>query len=129
MIDNTVYVNVPRKKAFKKLPFLWSKQGFTFDMFMWSLMSDYLCLPISDFGVLEDKRFIVVAYYSAARSYNLQSGKKVNFDEDDVKYWFQAMPQSDANAIWAKLLLSRVGGESLVNLILDNFNKEEEKKN
>jgi hypothetical protein len=109
-----------------KLP-IKSKQGFAFDMYMWCYMSEYTQLALSDFGSLGE-RFVVVAYYCAAFSYCRSIGKKVKFTEDDVKRWFDNMPQKTAQLILDTMMKSKIGGESLGSLVEKSKDQDAKKK-
>ena len=119
-MDGTIIVHIRKKWPFRQ------KQGFTFDMFMWCYMSSYTQLPLNQFGDLGD-RFIDVMYYCSAYSYNRNIGKRAKFTEADVKKWFDDMPQKTANAIMNTMLKSKVGGESMEDLV-QSYKDSQKKK-
>jgi len=82
----------------------------------WMLMSDYTQLALSEFDHLGE-RFIPVSYYCAAWAYNFSRGKRWHFTEADVVRWIEQMTTVEAQKILDTMLKSRVGGESLIDLI------------
>jgi len=111
MIEGTIVVRIPKRWGVKR------RQGFSFDMYAWCYMSDYTQLPMNEFDTLKD-RFIIVAYYSAAYSYNLQHRRRIRFTEADVKRWFDDMPQKTAQTILNTMIKSKIGGESIEDMIV-----------
>jgi hypothetical protein len=103
--------------------FFWRKQGFQFTMGTWMLMSDYTQLALGEFDRLNE-RFIPCAYFCAAWAYTRPYGGKPSFTEKDVERWIQKMPTEDAQKILNTMLASRIGGESLSELI----EKDEDQK-
>lgn len=106
-MDGVCIVKVPGR-------FFSRKQGFQFTMETWMLMSDYTQLALSEFDKLGD-RFFTVSYYCAARMYSIKRGPK--FTEKDVERWIKKMPTESAQKILNTMLESRIGGESMSELI------------
>ena len=131
-MDGTIIVDIPVKQKkrglFKRhIEIEYRKQGFTFDMFAWAYMSNYTQLALSEFGLLNE-RFIDVSYYCAAYSYCRNNNLQVDFTEDTVTKWFSDMSQKTAQSILNCMLQSKVGGESIQDLIIKSLPKEDEKK-
>jgi len=102
--------------------------GFSFRMETWMLLSDYTQLAPMDFGELNEADFISKTCYCAARLYNLENGHKVDFTEDKVKYWIEdCMTTRQGKELVSTLFKSRIGGESLEDLIPKFLNVEKKK--
>jgi hypothetical protein len=102
----------------------WKKQGFQFTMGTWMLMSDYTQLALSEFDRLGE-RFLTCCYYCAAWAYSRPYGGTPPFTEKDVERWILKMPTEDAQKILNCMMQSRIGGESMSELIEKS---EDEKK-
>lgn len=120
MREGVIVVKIPKRWGIRR------RQGFAFDMYTWCYMSEYTQLAMDDFDKLEG-RTIIVTYYCAAYSYNLQYRKRCNFTEDDVKRWFDDMPQKTAQKILNTMLKSKVGGETMEDLIARSSGGEKKK--
>ena len=112
----------------KYLPFLKKRQGFTFTMATFMLQCDYLQIAISDWDKVDGGRFIGAIMYNAAKLWNIQNGKKINFDESKVAGWLKRTESAQVNQIMETFFKSKIGGESLDNLILKSNDKEVQKK-
>ena len=104
--------------------FFWRNQGFQFTMGTWMLMSDYTQLAMSEFDKLGE-RFLTCSYFCAAWAYTRPYGGSPKFTEKDVEGWILKMPTADAQKILNTMLQSRIGGETLSDLI---EKAEDEKK-
>ena len=109
-MEGTVIVKIPRKFWFPR------KQGFQFTMGTWMLMSDYTQLALNEFGLLDGDKFLLKAWYCAARCYSTR-GNPWRYTEADVKKWIDRMSNGEAQKIMDAMLKSRIGGESLADLI------------
>jgi hypothetical protein len=116
-MDGTVIVNIPRRFWFPR------KQGFQFTMGTWMLLSDYTQLALNEFGLLENERFLSAVFYCAARCYSVRGGPW-RYTEQDVKRWVECMPMKEAQKIMDAMWSSKIGGESLMELL----EKSDEKK-
>ena len=117
-MDGTVIVKIPRRFWFPR------KQGFQFTMGTWMLMSDYTQLALNEFGVLPNERFLSAVFYCAAKCYSTK-GNPWKYTEEDVKRWIERMPNKEAQKIMSAMWESKIGGESLSELI---EKAEDEKK-
>ena len=107
-----------------KLPGLFGRrQGFQFTMGTWMLMSDYTQLAISEFDRLGD-RFILCSYFCAAWAWSRPYGGKPKFTEKDVEGWIKKMTTEQAQKILNTMLESKIGGESLMELIETSENEK-----
>ena len=104
------------------------KIGFTFKMETWMLLSDYTQMAPLDFGFMEESSFLIKTCYCAARLWYLEHGKKVMFNEDHVKKWIENMKTIDSKELIETLLKSKIGGESIEELIPKVIQAEEEVK-
>lgn len=101
--------------------------GFKFTMETWMLLSDYTQLPPIDFGLMKPESFIVKTCYCATKLWHLEQGKRVKFTEDDVKGWIEEMSTKDSAELVNTLFKSRIGGESLEELIPKAMNEIKKK--
>jgi hypothetical protein len=104
------------------------KIGFKFVMETWQLVSNYTQLAPVDWGRIEANRFTLVVYYCACKLWHLEHGKKIDFSEDDVEYWLGEIPSKYKDQLIDVMYKSRIGGESLEELIPKFFENEEEVK-
>lgn len=116
-----VIVKIPRKV------FGYRQQGFRFTLETWMLLSEYKQLALSDMGLLPDNQFIPATWFCAAKCYEMSLGKIPVFTEKDVSKWIERMATLEAQKIMDCMLQSKIGGESLMNLIEKSV--EEQKKN
>lgn len=79
-------------------------------------MSDYTQLALNEFGNLPNDRFLTAIFYCAARCYSTK-GSPWRYTEADVKGWIDRMTNAEAQKIMNAMMESRIGGESLMDLI------------
>lgn len=106
----TVVVKIPRRFWFPR------KQGFQFTMGTWMMLSDYVQLALNELGHLDNERFLSAIFYCAAWAYSTR-GHPWRHTEAEVKKWIENMPNKEAQKIMDAMLRSKVGGESLVDLM------------
>lgn len=129
MEDGIIKINIPYELKIFGVPFLKHKErNFWFCMFGWSLLSDYTQLAPSDWDALKGEKFFYPAIFCAARAYNMQNGLKVDFTEDDIIKEFKSMSQEDADKLYTTMLMSKLGGESIIELIGKSVEQDEKKK-
>ena len=114
---SSVVVKIPRLIGYRK-------QGFQFSIGTWMMLSDYTQLAFNEFGRLPNDRFMSALFYCAAKCYSTK-GNPWKYTEADVKRWIDKMPTAEAQKIMDCMLLSRIGGESFIELIEKS---EDEKK-
>jgi hypothetical protein len=108
--DGIIIVRIPKRFGIRR------NQGFMFNMRMWAYMLDYTQLSFDEFGTLGE-RYVRVLFYCGAYTYDMWHGKKPKYTEDNVATWIDDMPQKTAQKILDVFLKSKVGGESLIDLI------------
>ena len=124
-MEHIVIIEVP----FLKIPFfgyLRRKQGFSFDMQCWNYLSDYTQLAFNEFDVLDGEKFITKAIYAGAVSYNLWHGRKVKFNEKNVKNWIDNSYRSEIARLITAMTKSRIGGKTIEEYF--EFEETEKKK-
>ena len=97
---------------------------FYFDMYCWCNFAESEEIALTDFDKYENDEFMSLVMYYAAISAHIDIGIKINFSKDDVKEWIAKMPQSDFQKIFECMLRSRIGGESLVDLVDKSVKKK-----
>ena len=102
--------------------------GFTIRMETWMLLSDYTQLAPVDFGRMKQESFVLKTCYCATKLWHLEKGKKVNFDESTVEKWIENMSTKHSTELINTLFKSKIGGESLEELIPKALERSDEIK-
>lgn len=93
-------------------------QGFYFCIAAWMYLTDYTQLAIYDWDKIEDVKLLPKINYCAAWAYNHYKGIATeNLTEDSVREFTDAMTIADGRRLMSAILESRIGGESLADLL------------